>query len=151
MLIYRLGTARFPIWDDAGARVRGGRWNPPGLGVIYAAGSLSLAMLERLVQRGRLTRTIFVEAEAPAHIAIETLPDPPPSGWDGVDSPSARIAGREWIISLRTPILRVPSALVSREPNYLINPAHPDARAIRVGVPETLTWDTRLFGIPRPR
>lgn len=34
--------------------------------------------------------------------------------------------GREWLISCRTPILKVPSAIVPVEHNYLFNPEHPD-------------------------
>ena len=41
--LFRLGTAAFPVWDGAGAAAQGGRWNPPGMPVIYAAGTLSLA------------------------------------------------------------------------------------------------------------
>jgi RES domain-containing protein len=61
--LFRLGTAAFPVWDGAGAAAQGGRWNPPGMPVIYAAGTLSLAMLERLVQRRNLGQTLLVEAE----------------------------------------------------------------------------------------
>ncbi len=39
--------------------------------VIYAAGTLSLAMLERLVQRRNLGRTLLVEAEVPPAVGIE--------------------------------------------------------------------------------
>jgi RES domain-containing protein len=47
-------------------------------------------------------------------------------------------------------LLRVPSALVPREANYVVNPAHPDAQRIKVGAPEPLEWDARLFGVPPP-
>jgi RES domain-containing protein len=47
-------------------------------------------------------------------------------------------------------LLRVPSAVVPQEANYLVNPAHPDAVRIRAGAPDTLIWDARLFGIPAP-
>ena len=59
-------------------------------------------------------------------------------------------AGGEWAASRRTALLRVPSALVPREPNYLVNSAHPDAARIVVGAVERLEWDSRLFGVPAP-
>jgi len=148
--LYRLGTAAFPVWDGAGAAAQGGRWNPSGVAVIYAAGALSLAMLERLVQRRNLGRTLMVEAEVPSDLAVEDLMDQSPPNWRALGSPEAVAAGGEWIRSGRTPLLRVPSALVPREPNYLVNPAHRDARRIGVSAPELLEWDARLFAVPPP-
>ena len=148
--LFRLGTAAFPVWDGAGAAAQGGRWNPPGIPVIYAAGTLSLAMLERLVQRRNLGRTLFVEAEVPAELAVDDLMARPPQNWRPLGSPEAVAEGGRWLASGRSPLLRVPSALVPREANYLVNPAHPDASRIRVGPPEMLEWDARLFGVPPP-
>jgi RES domain-containing protein len=138
MRLYRLGTAAFPIWDGGGAAAMGGRWNPPGVAVIYAAGSLALAVLERLVQRREFRDTLLVEAAVPADVAVEDLLAAPPANWRALGSPEAVSAGGEWAASRRTALLRVPSALVPREPNYLVNPAHPDAARIAVGMPEGL-------------
>jgi RES domain-containing protein len=147
MRVYRLGTAAFPLWDGGGAAAVGGRWNPVGIAVIYAAGSLALAMLERLVQRRDLGDTLLVEAVVPADVAIEDLLASPPPHWQALGSPQAAAAGGAWAASRRTALLRVPSALVPREPNYLVNPAHPDAARISVAAPERLEWDARLFGV----
>lgn len=151
MLLYRLGTASYPVWDAAGAALHGGRWNPPGGAVIYAAGSLALAMLERLVQRRDLGGTLLVEAEVPEDVAWEDLMADPPPGWRALGSPEAAAAGGVWAAEGRTALLRVPSALVPREANWVVNPAHPDTARIRVGAPEPLAWDPRLFGVPAPR
>ncbi|MEO9191469.1 MAG: RES domain-containing protein [Acetobacteraceae bacterium] len=146
MRLYRVASARHPVWDGAGAALSGGRWNPPGMPVIYAAGSLSLAMLERLVQRTALRRTLLVEAVVPDDLAIEDLMADPPANWRAMNSPEAARAGGAWAASGRTVLLRVPSVVVPREANYLINPLHQDAARITVGAPEELEWDTRLFG-----
>ena len=90
LLIYRLGTDRYPVWEGAGAAVRGGRWNPPGAPVIYAAATQSLAMLERLVQGADLGGTVLVEADVPDDIAFDDLLRSPPPGWADVGSPAAR-------------------------------------------------------------
>ena len=150
MLIHRLGTNRFPVWDGAGTAVRGGRWNPPGVPVIYAAATQSLAMLERLVQGADLSGTLLVEAEFPDNLPFDDLLHSPPLGWADLGSPSARAAGSSWLAAGHTAMLRVPSVVVPREANWVVNPAHPDAARIRVGPPEALAWDTRLFGIPVP-
>lgn len=151
MRLYRLGTASHPLWDGAGAALHGGRWNPPGVAVIYAAGSLALAMLERLVQRRDLGGTLLVEAEVPDNLPWDDLLADPPPGWQALGSPEAASAGGAWAAAGRTALLRVPSALVPREANWVVNPAHPDAARIRVGAPEPLAWDPRLFGIAAPR
>jgi RES domain-containing protein len=149
--LYRLGSALHPVWDGRGAALHGGRWNPAGAAVIYAAGSLSLAMLERLVQRRNFGATLVVEALVPDDLPVEDLMDRPPPGWRALGSPEAVAAGAAWLAGGRSALLRVPSALVPREANYVLNPAHPDAARIRVGPPEPMDWDPRLFGIPAPR
>lgn len=49
MLVWRLAIGRFHEIDGEGARLYGGRWNSPGVPVVYAATHLSLALLEQLV------------------------------------------------------------------------------------------------------
>jgi RES domain-containing protein len=151
MRLFRLGTSLHPVWDGSGAALYGGRWNPPGVPVIYAAGSLSLAMLERLVQRRNLGGTMLVEVEADNDVPIEDLLHNPPSNWRSLGSPDAQAAGARWAASGHSALLRVPSALVPCEPNYVINPLHPDFARIRPGPPKQLEWDPRLFGTPAPR
>lgn len=72
--------------------------------------------------------------------------------WFGTRSSKSRLnfldllrAGHTWLTASRTAVLRVPSALVPREPDYVINPAHPDAIRIRPTDPVPLDWDARLF------
>jgi RES domain-containing protein len=148
--IYRLGTALHPVWDGAGAGRFGGRWNPVGAPVIYAASTLALAMLERLVQRSSLAGTLLVEAEVPDDMAWDDLLTTPPEGWRAIGSPQAMAAGAAWLAAGRTALLRVPSAVVPREANVLLNPGHADFARLRVSAPEPLEWDARLFGIPAP-
>lgn len=117
--------------------------------MIYAAGALSLAMLERLVQRRALGRTLLVEASIP-DLPFEDLLHAPPIGWQALGSPEAVAAGEAWLRAGRTALLRVPSVLVPREANFVVNPRHAEAARITVTAPEPLAWDARLFGIPPP-
>jgi RES domain-containing protein len=43
----------------------------------------------------------------------------------------------------RSVLLMLPSVL-TREPNFLVNPAHPDFARVRVGKPEPFAFDPRL-------
>lgn len=150
MRLVRIGSADFPVWDGADAARFGGRWNRAGSPVIYAAGSLALAMLERLVQRGVIGSAMVVMAEVPEDVAVTDLLGAPPPGWMALGSPEAVAAGAAWLRAGATALLRVPSVLVPSEPNYAINPAHPDAARIAISEPVPLIWGPRLFGVPPP-
>jgi RES domain-containing protein len=42
-------------------------------------------------------------------------------------------------------VLELPSVIIRGEPNYLLNPAHPDFRKIVIGKPEPFSFDPRLL------
>ena len=53
--------------------------------------------------------------------------------------------GDEWLDSKASPILEVPSVLVPRQKNYLINPGHPLFGAISVVEANPFAFDSRLL------
>ncbi len=108
-------------------------------------------MLEKLVQHRNLGRTLLVEVAVPADLLIDDLTLDPPSNWRALGSPEAASAGGHWLRSKGSAaLLRVPSALVPREVNYLVNPKHADSSRLIVGDPEPLERDARPFGISPP-
>jgi RES domain-containing protein len=58
---------------------------------------------------------------------------------------SLQAIGDEWIDSVRTPILAVPSAIVPQEFNYLINPLHPQFERLIIDRPQSFNFDTRMW------
>jgi len=56
-----------------------------------------------------------------------------------------RRLGDEWLSSLRTPLLRVPSAIVPFSRNILLNPRHPDAPGASVADIHPCLFDQRLW------
>lgn len=130
-----------------GARLAGGRWNPPGIAVVYAAGSLSLASLELLVHfetQSDLPELVFYRVQF-ADGLVETL-DPLPPDWRVTPAPlSTQQAGAEWHQRERTPVLRVPSAVVPTEWNFVLNPSHQDFRRITIEGPHDFAMDPRLI------
>jgi RES domain-containing protein len=54
MIVYRLGSARYPANDGLGASLYGGRWNHKGTSVIYTAASRALCALEVLANANEL-------------------------------------------------------------------------------------------------
>lgn len=126
----------------------GGRWSPPGVAVVYCAESRSLAALEVLVHRVgsdifNLTRWVVMAVEVPESV-IER-PARVPDTWRELP-PVASVQGfgATWARERRSAALRVPSAVVLGEFNYLLNPAHPDFKRIKSGDPEPFSFDARL-------
>ncbi len=116
-------------FDGEGARLYGGRWNPPGLPAIYTAGTRSLAALEVLVHLPKpLRATAFaihrIEFDASQ---VESLPAGAlPGDWAQFPPPaSTQDLGRVWLARARQAVLRVPSVLLPEESNYIVNPRHP--------------------------
>jgi len=130
-----------------GARLFGGRWNPPGVRCVYAAGSRALAALELLVHASpEILRVEFqlIEIEIPDSM-IETRLRPPP-GWDEMPpgAPSQDFGAR-WLARSQTKAaLAVPSILIPEEMNYLINPSHPAFPNIRIRQQRAFQIDPRL-------
>jgi RES domain-containing protein len=52
--------------------------------------------------------------------------------------------GSEWAKAGRSVALRVPSAVVLGEFNYLLNPNHPDFRKIEIGAVALFDFDSRI-------
>jgi len=147
VVVYRLGSSRYPANDGLGASLYGGRWNHKGTPVIYAAASRALCALEVLTNADELAGDYVVTPiEVPddlgsTALSIEALPP----NWDAGQSTSDTAdVGTDWARSLTTAVLVVPSAVIPRERNYLLNPRHPDFRKIRFLRPEPFCFDDRL-------
>jgi RES domain-containing protein len=138
------------VWGGEGARLHGGRWNPPGLPAIYAGTSFAIAALEILVHAnlGRVPRSArFVEAAVPDGVPVERLdPDALP-GWADADPAAAQGFGGAWLRERRSAVLLVPSAATGGlDLNAVVNPDHPGAGQIAVAEERPVAWDRRLFG-----
>ena len=147
--VWRLTTARFAhsAFSGDGARRYGGRWNPKGRAVVYTAGSLSLAMLEMLVQDQPLrARYVAIPADIPAEVCILAIAaDDLPAGWrEPAGREALRQIGTDWLARQDGAVLAVPSAVIPIETNYLLNPLHADFGRIDIGAPEALETDLRL-------
>jgi len=136
-------------FDGEGARRFGGRWNSPGTAVVYTAGSTSLAVLELLVHLDAvdalkgycLFRAAFDETLV-ERIESHALP----RGWaDAVPRTEVRAFGDQWVEEGRSAVLRVPSAVVPHEWNYLLNPRHDNFRDITISKRQRLVLDPRLI------
>ena len=136
-------------FDGEGARLYGGRWNSPGVQAVYASESRALATLEVLAglqTNSPLPGYVLIPAEFDESLVVAIELEDVPADWkQNPPAPSTQQLGDEWIARGESAVLRVPSALVPRESNYVLNPRHPDFSTIRVGEPEPVTMDPRLL------
>lgn len=146
---FRLCKRKFAAgaFSGEGARLEGGRWNDKGTRLVYCSSSISLAMLEVLVNTPELPQEmVSLELTLPDSVAVESwTPKDLPSNWTSFPSPAAlKARGSEWVGSGRTVALWVPSAVVPGETNLLINPQHPDWVRCKLGAPKRISFETRL-------
>ena len=103
--------------------------------------------LEVLVHSDGLPQDRMVIAAAiPDDVSIEMIADADlPADWKADIHPSStRNYGTQWAAQKRSAVLSVPSAVVSDERNYLINPAHPNFAKIKFSNPKPFEFDLRL-------
>lgn len=132
-----------------GSAKGGGRWNSMGIGAVYTSQSLALAALETLVHL--FPDTVFIFSFFEIHFdanMVETVPEERlPEEWRVAEPPyrGTRSIGNDWLKKSHSPVLRVPSAIIPIDFNYLLNPDHPDFHKIRIGEPQPFAFDPRLL------
>ncbi|OYQ33820.1 hypothetical protein CHU95_14260 [Niveispirillum lacus] len=137
---WRICRAPFADLSGEGARLHGGRWNQPGLPVAYLAETAALAVLEVRVHLDLspdlLPDDYVLSRVALDGLAVERVDDLPPD---------TAAYGTDWLRSVRTPVLSVPSLIVPESRNLLLNPAHPEANGARITGSRAFSFDRRLW------
>jgi RES domain-containing protein len=147
---YRIVKRKFlrTAFSGEGARLYGGRWNSPGVAVIYTSSVLSLAILEWRCHLSQWPAPSAVIIEIEFDSSLIWTPLKLPANWKRYPSSKANAAvGDSWVGSGRSAVLRLPSATVptgGEECNYLLNPAHPDFKLIKIGKPRLFKAEPRL-------
>lgn len=157
MIAWRITKRRYGsreiVLGGRGAEEQGGRWNEPGLPLVYASENASLALLETLVQTSIQTlpkSLVIVRIDVPESLSLKTVElDGMPPSWKTVGNERCIAIGSEWIRSKATAVLTVPSAVNPLEHNILLNPAHPGIAKCRVGKPIPIDFDVRLLSFIR--
>ncbi|HSO71396.1 MAG TPA: RES domain-containing protein [Thermodesulfobacteriota bacterium] len=133
-----------------GSRRSGGRWNSRGYRAVYLADSLALATLEVMVHGvsyETLQNYVCIVAAIPKRIIQEVDQKSLPRNWRN-DLPPAELRelGDRWLNEQKSAALKVPSAVIPVEYNYILNPRHKDFGKIEIAEPLRLAFDKRLFG-----
>lgn len=128
---YRLVKRKYQdtAFDGEGARLYGGRWNSPGKACVYVASSESLALLEVMVHLESyrlLDAYALIRLTLPTKSILSVGPDDLPENWQEAPAPAETAElGDGWLASHQSLALALPSTVVPRELNYLLNPEHP--------------------------
>lgn len=150
MVVYRIARSRYiKGLTGAGARLHGGRWNHKGTSIVYTSESRALATVETLVHvpLGLLPLDLMIASIWVPDAIEATVVEPAqlPANWREFPSPvELADLGTRWVESSAALLLRVPSAVVPHEHNFLMNPAHPDMQSVELVDVQEYDLDARL-------
>lgn len=147
---WRIVKAKYAedAFSGIASRKHGGRWNPPGIAVVYTSDSPALATLELLVHIESDVLNDFVLVSCSFHEALVEEVDAAriPKDFRAVPPPPAlQQIGYDWVRNGSSAVLKIPSAVIPYQFNYLLNPEHADFRSIDIGQPRPFKLDYRLL------
>ena len=149
MKVYRISKCDF-ISDlhGTGAASYPGRWHSKGTYILYTAGSPSLALLESVVHLSNIIVSSYcmiclsVPEDKIKSITVAELP----ANWF-VNPPADLLKniGDQFINKNKFLALKIPSAIMPEENNYLLNPGHPDFKKVSIVYTRTIPIDERFL------
>ncbi len=111
MLVYRITHKNYS--KELFASAFRGRWNASGKKVLYCAESIPLAFLENMVRRQGVGFNYDFK------IMVIEIPD-------NLKITAINVVGDQWSEEGKTPVLKVPSAVLPDCSNYVLNTIHAD-------------------------
>jgi RES domain-containing protein len=151
MIVYRLSKASYKNdLSGKGAERAGGRWNSKGISMLYTGESRALCTAELAVHLplGIVPKDYFmVSMEYPDSVDILAIDEKQlPADWKSFPHPhSTQEIGNRFISEGRYLVMRVPSAVVQGDHNYLFNPFHPHITELKIISTVPYSFDERLF------
>ena len=148
MFVYRIALTKWSKSLASSGKVA--RWNSEGNNMIYTAASRALACLESVVHRSRkgvIDEFKVMVIEIPSEIKIEKISfDDLPENWFMYEHfETCGAIGDQWLKKNTSAVLRVPSAIILNEFNFLLNPEHPDFKKIKLIRIEDFRFDPRII------
>ena len=128
------------------------RWNTKSQQVIYAGSSRSLSSLELVVHRGSiqpsaLYKMMVISIADEDYLIKQIQSKDLPANWRSLGGYAAlQQMGSSWYSRQESLVLKVPSAIIVYEYNYVINTEHPEfSRSVQLVRTEDYFWDSRLL------
>jgi RES domain-containing protein len=127
-----------------------GRWHTKGRPVVYCSEDPSTALLETIVHieidaEDRPETFQVLKIESSQEVSIEQTDTAQLGSEWRSNLARTRNLGDEWLESGRSLLLEVPSVLVPERRNYLINPAHPEMKNLRITARYSHPFDRRFL------
>ncbi len=149
MKIHRITPQKFALdLSGMGAKLYGGRWNRVGVPLLYTSENLSLAVLENIVhiQNPAILPTFkAITIEIPDSFREYSVNDFP-ENWVSQDGfEELRKLTDDFIKSGEFLSMKVPSAIIEMEYNFLVNPQHSLFKDISIIKQQDFSFDQRLF------
>ena len=149
MIVYRITNEKYK--NDVsgnGAATFGSRWNSKGVRLLYTSQFISLCILESLVhlKRKEIPPTQYLlHIELPDSKEISEISNKKiKKNWHQ-EFEYTQWIGDQFIQNNHALILKVPSAIVQEENNFLLNPLHTDFKKVKILSSELLELDKRLI------
>ena len=149
MIVYRITRTKYANdLSGEGARLNGGRWNQKLIPCVYTSESRALATLEYTVNINidTIPRALsVVTIEIPENnIQVISLNDLPGDWYNFPTPPSAMQFGTKLLTVAKTSVIKIPSAVIHDEFNYLLNPIHSEASFFRIVSVKDFIYDVRI-------
>ncbi|MGO3181326.1 MAG: RES family NAD+ phosphorylase [Aequorivita sp.] len=151
MRVFRLSREKYANdLSGKGAAIFGNRWNSKGVEMLYTAESRALAMAEVLVHLSLAALPddyMMIEIEVSDSIKVELLDfNSLDENWNTnpLDLQTQKM-GDTFIRSKEKCVLKVPSAVVKGDFNYLLNPNHTEINRIKIKSITKFPFDKRVF------
>lgn len=149
MIIYRLAIEAFKHdLSGIGSKLFGGRWNLPGYPAIYTSENISLAVLEIIVNADKNNippNYCLLKIQVPDNIPFKLIEHNSLKEKWYADFEYAQFIGSNFLASGKEAVLKIPSAIIKEEYNFLLNPAHADFKKITIKESVPFDIDIRLL------
>lgn len=148
MIVYRITNEKFKSdISGNGAALYGSRWNSKGNPLLYTSQFISLSILESLVhlKKQEIPPTQYLigielpEEKETVEISYKKIKN----NWRK-ELEYTQWLGDQFLQNNQKLVLKVPSAIVPQECNFLLNPLHVEFKKVKIISSELLELDKRL-------
>jgi RES domain-containing protein len=149
MIVHRIGRTKYANdLTGEGARLNGGRWNHKLTACIYTSETRALAVLEYTVNVNidDIPRALSITTfDIPDKGIYELKQADLPGNWKATPAPpSTKDFGTKLLKTGAFPVIKIPSAIIPEESNYLLNPYHFDSKFFKVLDIKDFVYDVRI-------
>lgn len=150
MFVYNIRKAKYAKSLQASGVAN--RWNKNDEFVIYTGSSRALSTLELVVHRSAIRidnsyKLLVIEIDCKEDEVFEVKKNKLPKNWQSIEAyPRLQEIGSDWYQELKYLVMKVPSSIIPKEFNYLINTKHLDfTTKVKIKEVEVYQWDDRLL------